>query len=104
MAGNGGEFANEIFQDMCAYLNIEVMNTTAYSPWQNGICEWSHAVVDNYVAKILENQYNLNFEVALVWAMNAKNSLSMVYGVSPYQLVFGSNRNMPSVINDKHLL
>ena len=44
---------------------------------------------------------NLNLEVALVWAVNAKNSLSMVYGWSPYQLVFGSNLNMPKVINDK---
>ena len=25
----------------------------------------------------------------------------MVYGWSPYQLVFGSNLNMPNVINDK---
>ena len=102
LADNGGEFANEIFRDMCANLNIEVMNTAAYSPWQNGICERNHAVVDNCVAKILEDQPKLNLEVALVWAVNAKNSLSMVYGWSPYQLVFGSNPNMPNVINDKH--
>ena len=67
LADNGGEFANEIFRDMCAYLNIEVMNTAAYSPWQNGICERNHAVVDNCLAKILEDQPNLNLEVALVW-------------------------------------
>ena len=101
LADNGGEIANEIFWDMCANLNIEVMDTAAYSPWQNGICERNHAVVDNCVAKILEDQPYLNLKVALVWAVNAKNSLSMVYGWSPYQLVFGSNPNMPNVINDK---
>lgn len=101
LADNGGEFANEVFRDMCANLNIEVMNTAAYSPWQNGICERNHAVVDNCVAKILEDQPDLNLEIALVWAVNAKNSLSMVYGWSPYQLVFGANPNMPSVITDK---
>lgn len=56
------------------------MNTAAYSPWQNGICERNHAVVDNCVAKILEDQPDLNLELALAWAVNAKNSLSMMYG------------------------
>ncbi|KAG1704025.1 Retrovirus-related Pol polyprotein [Nymphon striatum] len=101
LADNGGEFANEIFRDMCANLNIEVINTAAYSPWQNGICERNHAVVDDCVAKILEDQPKLNLEIALVWAVNAKNSLSMVYGWSPYQLVFGANPNLPSVLVDK---
>ncbi|CAC5411357.1 unnamed protein product [Mytilus coruscus] len=101
LADNGGEFVNEIFRDMCANLNIDVMNTAAYSPWQNDICEPNHAVVDDCVAKILEDQPKLNLEVALVWALNAKNSLSMVYGWSPYQLVFGTNSNLPNVFIDK---
>ena len=101
LADNGGEFANEVFRDMCSNLNIEVMNTAAYSPWQNGICERNHAVVDNCVAKIMEEQPGTNLEIALAWAVNAKNSLSMVYGWSPYQLVFGSNPNLPNTIIDK---
>lgn len=101
LADNGGEFANEVFRDMCANLNIEVLNTAAYSPWQNGICERNHAVVDDCVTKILEDQPHLNLEIALIWAVHAKNSLSMVYGWSPYQLVFGSNPNMPSTLLDK---
>ena len=101
LADNGGEFANEVFRDMCANLNIEVLNTAAYSPWQNGICERNHAVVDDCVAKILEDQPRLKLDVALVWAVHAKNSLSMVYGWSPYQLVFGANPNTPCSLTDK---
>ncbi|CAG2236150.1 unnamed protein product [Mytilus edulis] len=82
LADNGGEFANEIFRAKCANLNIDVMNTAAYSPWQNGICERNHAVVDDCVAKILEDQPKLNLNVASVWALNAKNSLSMHNTVS----------------------
>jgi len=96
-ADNGGEFANEIFRDMYENLNIELLNTAAYSPWQNGICERNHAVVDNCVEKILEDQPDLNLEVVLLWAVNAKNSLSKVYGWSPYQLVFGANPNLSSL-------
>ena len=40
-------------------------------------------------------------EIALAWAMNAKNYLHNVHGYSPNQLVFGRNPNLPSVINDK---
>ena len=101
LADNGGEFANEVFRDMCSNLNIEVMNTAAYSPWQNGLCERNHAVVDSCVAKILEEQPGTNLEIALTWAVNAKNSLSMVYGWSPYQLVFGANPNLPNTFTDK---
>ncbi|VDI71372.1 Hypothetical predicted protein [Mytilus galloprovincialis] len=72
LADNGGEFANEIFCDMCANLNIDIMNTAANSPWQNGICERNHAVVDDCVSKILEIQPKLHLEVALLWAFNAK--------------------------------
>ena len=101
LADNGGEFANEEYKDMCANLNVEIMNTAAYSPWQNGICERNHAVVDDCVLKILDENPETPLKVALVWAVNAKNALQMVYGYSPYQLVFGSNPNLPSVMIDK---
>ena len=56
-------------------------------------------VVDNCVANVLEDQPNLNLEVALVWAVSA--TIAMVHGWSPYQLVFVSNPNIPSVVTDK---
>ena len=56
-------------------------------------------VVDNCVANVLEDQPNLNLEVALVWTVSA--TITMVHGWSPYQLVFVSNPNIPSVVTDK---
>ena len=101
LADNGGEFANEEYRDMAQNLNIEVWNSAGFSPWQNGICERNHAVVDDCVERILFDNPKLELETALVWAINAKNSLQMVHGWSPYQLVFGSNPNLPSVLIDK---
>ncbi len=100
LADNGGEFANDEFRDMAENLNIEVWNSAGLSPWQNGLCERNHAVVDDCVRKILGDNPKLDLEVALVWALNAKNSMQMVHGWSPYQLVFGSNPNLPSVLID----
>ncbi len=101
IADNGWEFANEKYKDMCANLNIEVLNTAAYSPWKNGLCERNHAVVDDCVSKILEENPETHLDVALIWGINAKNTLKMFYGYSPYQLIFGSNPNLSSVMVDQ---
>ncbi|XP_071118367.1 uncharacterized protein [Haliotis cracherodii] len=101
LADNGGEFANEEYRDMAENLNVEVMNTASFSPWQNGLCERNHAVVDDCVSKLMTDNPRLDLETALVWAINAKNSLQMVHGWSPYQLVFGANPNLPSTLVDR---
>ena len=40
-------------------------------------------------------------EIALMWAIHAKNSLISVLGFSPYQLVFGKNPNIPGNSTNK---
>jgi len=67
-------------RDMAENLNIHVINTAAQSPWQNGICERNHAVVDCCLEKILEDNPTINRDVALAWAINAKNCLQMWSG------------------------
>ena len=97
----GGEFANQEFLDMCENLNIVVMNTAAESPFSNGLCERNHAVIDEMVHKMLADQPGCSLEVALSWAVHAKNTLQMIEGFSPYQLVFGRNPKLPSVLSDE---
>ena len=100
LCDNGGEFANSEFMDMCENLNIRVISTAAESPFSNGLCERNHAVIDETVNKILADQANCSLQVAVSWAVNAKNCLQMVGGYSPYQLVFGRNPRLPNVLND----
>ena len=84
-------------QNMSENLNIEIMTTAA---WSNGVCERHNAVIGDMVTRIVA-ETKCPLEIALAWAVNAKNSLHNVYGYSPNQLVFGRNPNLPSVINDK---
>ena len=44
---------------------------------------------------------NCDFELALAWCINAKNSLINVHGFSPYQLAIGTNPDLPTSHNDK---
>ena len=90
---------NEELRDMSENLNTEVLATAAESPWSNGICERHNAVIGHMIDKI-KDESDVSTEVALAWAINAKNSLHNIYGFSPSQLVFG-NLNLPSVLNDK---
>ena len=100
LADNGEKFANPEFTDMCENLNVFMMNTGAESPWQNGLCERNHAVVDCCLEKIMKDNPHISLKTALSWALNAKNSLQMWCGFSSYQLVYGKNLNISSVMTD----
>ena len=95
----GGEFTAKEVEDMARNLNIQVTNTAALSPNQNGICERNHAVVDKMVSKMMESDRTLDAETALCWAMNAKNTLENHQGFSPAQLVFGRNPTLQTILN-----
>ncbi|CAC5404047.1 unnamed protein product [Mytilus coruscus] len=97
---NGGEFNSQIFRDMAENLNMSVKTTAGYSPWSNGVVERHNATLTETINKMRESS-NLSWEMAVSWAVHAKNSLLNMYGYSPYQIVFGRNPNMPSSIVNK---
>ena len=100
ISDNGGEFANAEFVDLCENLNIRFTTTAAEAPWSNGLVEKQNDILGEAVSKILE-EVDCSVEVALCWAVNSKNSLQNIYGYSPYQLVFGRNPNLPTILNSK---
>ena len=100
LSDNGGEFTSHDFREMGEKLNTQILSTAAESPWSNGINERHHALIENMLHKIQEeNKFPL--QVALSWAVAAKNALANVYGYSPNQLVFGHNPNYPSVLTSE---
>ena len=101
LTDNGREFNNHSFRDMAQNLNIVVRTTAAQSPWSNGLNERHNAILAESVKKTIEDA-KCNFDIALAWAVSAKNALhSIKGGYSPNQLVFGRNPNLPSFLNDK---
>ena len=94
---NGGEFNNEKFREMGELFNFTDETTAGYSPWSNGVVERGNAVLTNMLQNLHADQ-RLLFGVALPWALMAKNSLSNTSGFNHFQLVFGQNPKMPSVL------
>ena len=100
LTDNGGEFVNAKLLSMCENLEVKLLTTAAYAPWMNGIVESHNRVLGEMIEKIMEDT-KVSLEIATCWAVNAKNSLCMIYGFSPYQLVFGRNPNIPNVLESK---
>ena len=92
----GGEFANDIIEDIASNLNICVSMNAGYSPHQNGLNERNHHTVDRMIDIMMEHDKSLALEDALCWAINAKNALENQDGFTAFQLVFGASPNLPS--------
>lgn len=97
---NGGEFTGEEIREVKSVLNVVDITTAAESPWQNGLCEKNHALADNILDRMDEDYPSMDLQVKISWVCMAKNSLQMVYGYSPNQLVFGKNPKLPNILVD----
>ena len=100
MADNGGEFANSDFTEMCERFNIVPQNSAAESPFSNGMVARHHAMLAEMTIKTREDS-KCSWEIALSWALSAKNSMQMFGGYSAYQLTMGRNPSLPNVIDNK---
>ena len=96
----GKEFNNEDYREMGEKLNTTVKSTAAESPWSNGVNERHNGILGEMIMKTMEDS-QCSLQVAVAWAVSAKNSLANVNGYSPNQLVFGRNPNYPCVLYDK---
>ncbi len=100
MADNGGEFSNEEYKDLCEQYNIEIQSSAAESPFSNGMVERHHKVLTEMLVKT-KADISCSWDIALAWALNAKNSMAMFGGYSAYQLAFGRNPTLPNTIVNK---
>ena len=80
-------------------LNVVTLTTAEESPFINGTAEHHNLVVSESMKRLFKMLKCLS-EVALAWAIGAKNSLQNHGGFSPNQLVSGHNINLPSVLTD----
>lgn len=100
LSDNGCEFNNSEMRLLGEAFNVKILTTAAESPWSNGVCERLNAVLSGMVRKILADCPDCGVDVALSWAVAARNALSNFSGFSPNQLVFGQNPGIPGAFYD----
>ena len=100
ISDNGGEFSNSEMRTFSEAFSIKTIHTAAESPWSNGTVERLNGVLGKLVLKILDD-VNCDTDIALSWAVAARNAYYNNSGFSPNQLVFGFNPAMPTVYNSR---
>ena len=68
---------------------------------ENLTVERHNATIKHMLEKIMEETPLVGLEIAVQWAVHAKNSLANVHGFSPAQLTLGHNPEIPTVLNNK---
>ena len=76
-----GGFSNDEFKTFCQNLNIKICTTAAKSPWSNNLVECHDVWLKLIVCKTIE-EINCDLDVAVAWALSAKNSLKNGNGFS----------------------
>ena len=97
---NGREFSNKSMREMCEVFNIQMLTSGGFSPFQNGLCEKNHHIVDMMVEKMMHGNPDMTFSRALASAVYAKNCMINNQGYSPLQLVMGKQPRMPGPAQD----
>ena len=100
LSDNGCEFNNAEMRELGEVFNVEILTTSAESPWSNGACERLNGLLGDSVTKI-RHESPCDIEIALAWAVSARNSLANNFGFSPNQMVFGKNPVFPSILSNE---
>lgn len=96
----GGELANSELEEVAAQWGISVEKSADKAHWQRGLIERHHQVLRESYHRARSSNRKLPDEVILIIAVDmAKNHLSNVRGMSPWQLTIGQQPVLPNILN-----
>ena len=93
LSNNGGEFANEVWKEMCRILGITKQRTTMYYPACNSSAERWHRSMNSLLGKTVE-VHQKDWPQRLPYVVSAYNSsVHESTGFTPNFLMFGRELN-----------
>ena len=100
-----GEFVSQEWKDWLQKEGIQAVTSAA--PWQRGRVERHGGIIKEMLSR-MDNEHEIlteqEFETALHYCFQAKNSMITINGFSPEQAVFGRARRLPtSLTSDENL-
>jgi len=85
----GTEYKNNVIQDMCKYMKIENLTSTAYHHQTLGIIERSHRTFNEYIRSYISAD-KTDWDVWIQYFTYCFNTTpSVMHNYCPYELVFG---------------
>ena len=98
-ADNGGELRNMKMEELLTKIGIQIVFTSAFSPWSNGVNERNNYSCDIIVKKAMEEDKKLKLQTAVNMASWTHNTNINTLGYSPLQLVTGKSIVLPGLNN-----
>ena len=94
---NGGDFCGDTSNKVATIIGATRTTTAGRTPYQNGMCERIHQILDHMMEGVIEEDPHISEKVALAWAVNAHNNMNMESGYSPRFLMFGEAQDLPGI-------
>ena len=92
----GTEYKNSIINDLCKYLKINNITSTAHHHQTLGTIERSHRTFNEYIRSYISVD-KTDWDIWLPYFVYCFNTTpSVTHNYCPYELVFGRQSNMPS--------
>ena len=92
----GTQFTSQWFMTMCLRLGIRMAFSQAHRPQANGRAEICGRILQLTLRKMHADE-GINWVEALPRALRVQHDLVGDWGVSPYELVFGRERNLAGI-------
>lgn len=95
----GTEFINQIFQNICKYLRINHITSTAFHHETLGSIERSHRVLNEYLLCFTDNNFEW-YEWIKYFVFSYNITPNVDTGYTPFELIFGKLASIPSDITE----
>ena len=95
----GTEYKNSIINDLCKYLKIDNITSTAHHHQTLGTIERSHRTFNEYIRSYISVD-KTDWDIWLQYFVYCFNTTpSVTHNYCPYELVFGKQHNLPKQLN-----
>ena len=98
----GPQFASAWWKTMCARLGIRMAYSQAHRPQANGRAERAGGQIISFLRKLHASE-GINWVEALPRALRLHHDLVGEAGLSPYQILFGRERNLAGLPYKPHM-
>ena len=95
LSDQGTQFLSKVIQETCRLMKIKILQTTAFHPQSNRICERFHRTLINMMSYFV-NKEAQNWHKCSPYAVLAyRTTPHMVTGYSPHYLMYGQELRLP---------
>lgn len=99
LTDQGTNFMSDIFKNVCKFLKIEKIQTTAYHPQSNGALERSHRTLAEYLRHYISSD-QMDWDEWVPYAMFTYNTTPHTATTyTPYELIYGHQATLPTSLN-----